>query len=283
MKVNYSKTTVIEAGHTQKYYWSEIWKFKELMWILAMRDVTVRYKQTFIGVAWSIVRPLSNMAVGFFVFNKIAQLPPEPGVPYLITIYSGTLIWNFFSNSLQSVNNSIVHNANLISKVFFPRLIVSISSIFVSFVDFLIGFSFMIPLITYYFFRTGFTLSWHILFLPFFLLLGYFAAFGFGLILAVLNVKYRDFSQITPFLIQFGFFACPVNYTTLKIEGFWWYKLYCLNPLVGLIHGFRWSLSPAIVEFHWESFIPSIILISIATVFSIYFFRKRENTFVDYI
>ena len=135
--MEYSQKTVIEAGRSQKNYWGDIWKFRELLWILAMRDVTVRYKQTVLGVLWSIVRPLSTMVVMVFVFAKVARLPSEPGVPTAILVLTGILIWTFFANSLQQVNNSIVHNANLVSKVYFPRLIVSISSVLVSVVDFL--------------------------------------------------------------------------------------------------------------------------------------------------
>jgi lipopolysaccharide transport system permease protein len=278
-----SQTTIIEAGRAQKHYWSDIWKYRELLWILAMRDVTVRYKQTVIGIAWSFVRPLSNMVVGVVVFGKIAGLPPEAGVPFPISVYGGVLIWTFFSNSLQQVNNSIVHNANLVSKVYFPRLIVPIASFLVSLVDFLIGLVFMVPLIIYYNIRIDFSLNWQVILLPVFLVMAFFAAFGFGLFLAVLNVKYRDFSQITPFLIQFGYYACPVAYTIIKIQVYWWYPFYCLNPIVGIIEGFRWCLSGGYVPFRWECFLPSIAIIAIATTLSVMFFRKRENTFVDYI
>lgn len=277
--MEYSQKTVIEAGRSQKNYWGDIWKFRELLWILAMRDVTVRYKQTVLGVVWSIVRPLSTMVVMVFVFAKVARLPSEPGVPTAILVLTGILIWTFFANSLQQVNNSIVHNANLVSKVYFPRLIVSISSVLVSVVDFLIGLLMLIPLFIWY----KFIPNWQLLFMPIFLLMAYFAAFGFGLFLAVLNVKYRDFSQITPFIIQFGFYACPVGYSVINIEQNWWYPLYNLNPIVGIIDGFRWSLMGGHAPFRMDSFIPAIIIITIANLVAVYYFRKRENTFVDYI
>ncbi|MFN8356497.1 MAG: ABC transporter permease [Spirosomataceae bacterium] len=274
-----TQKTVIEAGRSQKNYWSDIWKFKELLWILAMRDVTVRYKQTILGIAWSVVRPLSTMVVMVFVFGKVARLPSEPGVPFPILTFSGVLIWTFFANSLQQVNNSIVHNANLVSKVYFPRLIVSISSVLVSFVDFAVGLILLVPMFIWY----KFVPSWQIIFLPLFLLLAFFAAFGFGLFLAVLNVKYRDFSQITPFVIQFGFYACPVGYSVITIEQVWWYPIYNLNPIVGLIDGFRWTLMGGNAPFRMESFIPSIIIIALANIIAVIYFRKKENTFVDYI
>lgn len=279
MSLDFSQKTIIEAGRAQRHYWSDIWKQRELLWILAMRDVMVRYKQTAFGILWSIVRPLSTMVVMVFVFGKVAKVPSEPGVPFPILVYSGVLIWTFFSNSLQQVNNSIVHNANLVSKVYFPRLIVSISSVMVSFVDFLVGFMLLIPLFFWYNFYPG----WQLVLVPVFLLLGFFAAFGFGLILAVLNVKYRDFSQITPFLIQFGFYACPIPYSVITIKNYWWYPIYNLNPIVGLIDGFRWTLCGDNAPFRPESFWPSVIIIGLATIFSVFFFRKRENTFVDYI
>lgn len=279
MSLDFNQKITIEVGRAQRHYWADIWKQRELLWILAMRDVTVRYKQTILGVLWSIVRPLSTMVVMVFMFGKIAKVPSEPGVPFPILVYSGILIWTFFSNSLQQVNNSLVHNANLISKVYFPRLIVPVSSVMVSFVDFIVGFGLLIPLFVWYHFVPG----WQILLMPLFLMLAFFAAVGFGLILAVLNVKYRDFTQITPFLIQFGFYACPIPYSVISVENYWWYPLYNLNPIVGLIDGFRWTLCGGNAPFRPESFWPSVIIISVALVLSIIFFRKRENSFVDYI
>lgn len=274
-----SQKTIIEANRSEKHYWADIWKFRELMWILAMRDVTVRYKQTLLGIVWSVIRPLSTMVVMVFAFNKVARLPSEPNVPAPILVMTGVILWTFFSNSLQQVNNSIVHNANLVSKVYFPRLIVSISSVWVSFVDFAVGLAMLIPLYGWYKFVPG----WQMIFVPFFLLLAFFAAFGFGLFLAVLNVKYRDFSQITPFIIQFGFYACPVGYSVINVEQNWWYPIYNLNPIVGIIDGFRWSLLGGNAPFRAESFVPSIIIITLANIFAIIFFRKRESKFVDYI
>jgi lipopolysaccharide transport system permease protein len=271
--------TVIEAGRPEKHYWIDIWKFRELLWILGMRDVTVRYKQTIFGVAWSVVRPLSFLAVLWFAFSKVAKLPSEPGVPYLLMAYPGILLWNFFANAFTQVSSSIVHNANLVSKVYFPRLIMPVSSIMVGAIDFLVGFALIIPLYLYY----GFVPGWQLIFVPFFLLLAFLAAFGFGLIFAVFNVKYRDFTQVAPFIIQFGFYASPVGYTSEAIANNWWYGLYNLNPVVGLIDGFRWSLLGGYAPFRMESFLPAILIILAASVISIIFFRKRENTFVDYI
>jgi lipopolysaccharide transport system permease protein len=274
-----TQETVIEAGRSEKHYWIDIWKFRELLWILGMRDVTVRYKQTVFGVAWSIVRPLSFLGVLWFAFSKVANLPSEPGVPYLLMAYPGILLWNFFANAFQQVASSIVHNSNLVSKVYFPRLIMPVSSIMVGAIDFMVGFALMIPLYLWYQFVPG----WQILFVPLFLFLAFLAAFGFGLIFSVLNVKYRDFTQVVPFIIQFGFYACPVGYTARAIENNWWYPIYNLNPIVGLIDGFRWSLLGGYAPFRMESFIPSVIMILSATVISVIFFRRRENTFVDYI
>ncbi|SDL45617.1 ABC transporter permease [Siphonobacter aquaeclarae] len=275
--------TIIENGRSQKTYWSELLKSSELFWILAKRDITVRYKQTVLGVVWSIVRPVLTTAVLFFAFGKVAKLEFEPGVPSKLAIFAGVLLWNFFANSLAQVSSSIVANSNLVSKVYFPRLILPTSSVMVGFVDFLVGCSLFLPLYGWYFYKIGFHPSWQLLFTPVFLLLAYLAAFSFGLILAVMNVKYRDFSQLTPFIIQFGFYACPVGYSVFTLQKEWWYPYYNLNPVVGLIDGFRWCLLGGYAPFRWESFIPSVIIILSTVVLSIIFFRKRENGFVDYI
>ncbi len=278
-----TQETIIEHGRSQKNYWAEFWKSTELFWILAKRDITVRYKQTALGVVWSVVRPVLTSAILFFAFGKVAGLPFEEGVPPKLATFAGVLIWQFFANSLSQVSHSIVGNSNLVSKVYFPRLILPTSSVMVGFVDFLVGFVLVIPMYLYYFFKQGFLPSWQLIFIPVFLAMAYLAAFGFGLLLSVMNVRYRDFAQLTPFIIQFGFYACPVAYSPINIENESWYPLYNLNPIVGIIDGFRWTLMGGYAPFRWESFIPSVIIILIVVFSSVAFFRKRENSFVDYI
>lgn len=271
--------TVIEANRPERHYWADIWKFKELLWILAQRDIAVRYKQTVLGFAWSFVRPTLTTLVFVFTFSKVAKVPPEPGVPAAITVLTGVLIWMFFANSLAAVSSSIVSNTNLVSKVYFPRLIIPLSSSVVGLIDFAIGALLLIPLYLWY----RFVPDWQVLFAPFFLLLAVLAAFSFGLLLAALHVKYRDVAQLTPFLIQFGYYACPVGYSPRVIENEWWYPIYNLNPVVGIIDGFRWSLLGGAAPFRMASFVPSVTIILITTLIAVVFFRRRENTFVDYI
>ncbi|MCY7349162.1 MAG: ABC transporter permease [Cytophagaceae bacterium] len=271
--------TVIEANRSERHYWTDLWKFRELLWILALRDVTVRYKQTVLGVAWSFVRPTLTTVIFVFTFSKVAKVPPEPNTPYAVMVLPAVLIWMFFSTSLSTVSSSIVSNTNLVAKVYFPRLIIPLSSVIVGLIDFLIGATLLIPLFLWY----GFTPGWQVIFAPAFLLLAFLAAFSFGLIFAALNVKYRDVSQLVPFLIQFGFYACPIAYSVRLIENEWWYPIYNLNPLVGILDGFRWCLLAGNSPFRMDSFIPSVVIIFATTLVAILFFRKRENSFVDYI
>ena len=198
---------VIEPGRAEKNYWRDLWRFRELFYILSWRDLKVRYKQTVVGIAWSVVRPFLTMVIFTLVFSKLAKLPTEGSAPYPILVYAGMLPWYFFSNSLSEASNSLIGNTNLISKVYFPRLIIPASSIITSFVDFLISFVLLVALMIYY----HFVPSWHIVFLPLFLLAAFGASFGAGLWLTTMNVKYRDFRYIIPFIVQFGMYISPVG------------------------------------------------------------------------
>jgi lipopolysaccharide transport system permease protein len=272
--------TVIEAGRSEKYYWQDLWKFKELLLILAIRDITVKYKQTFVGVAWAVFRPVLTVLAFVFAFEKVAKIENKSAIPLQIIIFTGVIFWNFFAMSFQQVSNSITGNANLVSKVYFPRLLMPLSAVAVPLVDFFVGFLVMIPFL----FFKGFPPSGNIIFVPFFLLLSFFSAFSLGLIFASLNVKYRDFQQIAPLIVQYGFFACPIAYPIATLKQLSWYPIYqWLNPLAGIIEGFRWCLIPNYHDFEWNTIIPSVVFIIIATTLSILFFRKNENSFVDYI
>jgi lipopolysaccharide transport system permease protein len=271
---------VIEPGRSEKNYWRDLWRNRELLYILSMRDISVRYKQTILGTSWSLIRPLITMMIMFFVFSKVAKLKGDPGIPYPLMILAGLTIWTFFSNSFTQISTSITANSNLVTKVYFPRLIMPLSSSVVSFIDFLVALGLFVVLTVWY----QFWPDWHILFLPFFIILALLASFAFGLIFAVLNVKFRDIGQLIPFIVQIGFYACPIAYSSRLVEenaGEWWHPIYYMNPMVGIIDGFKWSLLGEKAFFNPNSVINSVVVITVFLFVSIYFFRKRENSFVD--
>jgi len=268
---------IIEPSRIEKNYWKDLWRFRELFYILSWRDLKVRYKQTVIGVAWSILRPLLTMIVFTVIFSRIAKLPSEGSAPYAIMVFAAMLPWQFFANSLSESSQSLIGNSNLISKVYFPRLIIPTSSIIVNLVDFLISFGLLILLMIFY----QFIPSWHIIFLPLFLLLAFLASFGIGLYLTALNVKYRDFRYIVPFIVQFGLYVSPVGFSSSVIPEKW-RLLYSLNPMVGVIDGFRWAILGQ-SNIYWTGFILSIAIILVILFYSIRYFRKMEKTFADVI
>ncbi len=269
---------IIEAGRAEKNYWKDLWRFRELFYILAWRDIKVRYKQTVIGAAWSIIRPLLTMIIFTVVFSKVAKLPSEGNVPYAILVYAAMLPWQFFANALSESSGSLVGNSNLITKVYFPRLIIPASSVIVSLIDFAISFVILIGLCVWY----QFIPSWHIIFLPLFILLVFFVAFGLGLLLTALNVKYRDFRYIIPFIIQFGLYISPVGFSSSIVpEKYQW--IYSLNPMVGVIDGFRWCLLTTDIPLNNYSVISAIVTTVIITFLGIQYFRKTEKGFADSI
>ncbi|GAB3544920.1 ABC transporter permease [Spirosoma fluminis] len=268
---------IIEPGRAERHYWRDLWRNRELMYILSMRDVSVRYKQTALGTAWGLIRPLTTMLIMVFVFSKIAKLPADPGVPYPLMVLGGITVWTFFSTAFTQISNSVTLNSNLVTKVYFPRLIMPISSIAVSFIDFLVSLGLFILLAIWY----RFVPDWHILLAPVFILLAVLASFAFGLFFAVINVRFRDVGQLIPFLVQVGFYACPIAYSSRLVANESWYSLYILNPLVGIIDGFRWSLLGENAYFNPRSLLTSVAIVGVCLAISIYFFRKRENTFVD--
>jgi lipopolysaccharide transport system permease protein len=269
---------IIEAGRSEKNYWKDLWRYRELFYILTWRDLKVRYKQTVIGIAWSIIRPLLTMIVFSIVFGRIAKLPTEGTAPYAILVFAGLLPWQFFANALTESSNSLIGNTNLISKVYFPRLIIPASSIITSFVDFLISFVIMIGLMVYY----QFVPSWHMLYMPLFLLIAFLASFGVGLYITTLNVKYRDFRYIVPFIVQFGLYVSPVGFSSNVIPEKW-RLLYSLNPMVGVIDGFRWCILGGASKIYLPGFFISLGVIVILLWYSILHFRKMEKSFADFI
>ena len=270
-------TSTIEAGKAERHYWMDLWRYRELFYILAWRDIAVQYKQTIMGVLWAVIRPLLTMIIFVVIFGKIAKLPSE-GVPYPIFVFAAMLPWTFFATAFASAGNSLIGNASLISKVYFPRLIIPAASIIVSLVDFLISFTILIALMCWY----SYLPTWHILTLPLFLVLGFFAAFGSGLFIASLNVKYRDFKFIIPFVVQLGLYVSPVAFsTTLVPEKY--QMLYYINPMVAVIDGFRWAISGGQTAFNTTELVVSIVVVSLLCLFGAIYFRKTEKTFADVI
>jgi lipopolysaccharide transport system permease protein len=269
---------IIEAGRTEKNYWQDLWRYRELFYILSWRDIKVRYKQTVIGALWSIIRPLLTMIVFTVIFSKVAKMPPGINAPYAIMVYAGMLPWIFFSTSLSEASNSLIGNANLITKVYFPRLIIPTATVITSFVDFIISFALMLGLYVWY----DYYPDWHILVLPVFLLFAFIASMGAGLFLTALNVKYRDFRYIVPFIVQFGLYISPVGFNSNMIPEKW-RLLYAINPVVGVIDGFRWSLLRGEQQLHWDTMAVSFTSALIMMWLGMRQFRKMEKSFADLI
>jgi lipopolysaccharide transport system permease protein len=272
-----SEEVVIEAGKAGRRYLRDLWRFRELFLFLAWRDLIVRYKQTVVGVAWSVIRPLLTMLVLTLVFGKLGKLP-SGGTPYPLLVFCGLLPWTFFATALAESGNSLVANSNLISKVYFPRLIIPASSVIASLVDFLISLAFLVVLLFWYHFVPARTVA----FLPLFSLLALFAALAVGIWVAALMVRYRDFRFIVPFAVQFGLYISPVGFSSHVVPEKW-RLLYSLNPMVGVIDGFRWSVLGGEQTIYWPGLAISIALITVMFITGIWYFRRTERTFADII
>lgn len=268
---------VIEAGRAERNYWRDLWRYRELFYFLAWRDILVRYKQTAIGVLWALIRPLLTMIVFTLVFGKLAKLP-SGGVPYPILVFAALLPWQFFSSAFTEAGNSLITNSNLISKVYFPRLVVPTSAVIVSFADFLISGVILAGLMLWY----GYSPDLRIVFLPLFILIAFAAAMGSGLWVAALNVEYRDFRYIVPFVVEFGLYVSPVGFSS-SIVPEKWRLLYSLNPMVGVIDGFRWSILGGSARIFWPGFLLSIFMVLAMLISGIVYFRRMEKTFADVI
>jgi lipopolysaccharide transport system permease protein len=268
---------VIEAGRTERHYWKDLWRYRELFYFLAWRDILVRYKQTVVGLTWALIKPFLTMVVFTVVFGKLAKMPSN-GTPYAIMVFAALLPWQFFSNALNDASNSLVGSASLISKVYFPRMVVPASSIITGFVDFLVSAVIMAGLMIWY----NFAPDWRIITLPLFLGIAFVAALGGGLWLTALNVKYRDFRFIVPFTLQFGLYLSPVGFSSSVVPQKWRF-LYSLNPMVGVIDGFRWAILGGQPEIYIPGLIISIAAVSAALISGVWYFRKTEKTFADVI
>jgi lipopolysaccharide transport system permease protein len=269
---------IIEAGRTERHYWRDLWQYRELFAVLAWRDISVRYKQTVIGLSWALLRPFLTMVVFTIVFGKIAQLPSDGAVPYPILVFAGMLPWIFFSSALSEASNSLIANSNLISKVYFPRMIVPTASVVVALLDFLISFALLIGLMLWY----RFAPNWHVVFLPAFVALAFCASLGPGLLMTTLNVKYRDFRYVIPFLVQFGLYISPVGFSSSVVPA-QWRLIYSLNPMVGVIDGFRWCLLGNASQFYWPGFAISLGLTALFLWLGIRQFRKTEMSIADLV
>lgn len=268
---------VLEPGRTEKNYWRDLWVYRELFYFLAWRDIVVRYKQTAIGLAWALLEPLAHVLIGVVIFGNLANLP-DNGIPYPALVAIGVAAWQLFDKAFTGCSESLVKNANLLSKIYFPRMIVPASAVIVSVVNFLISLAIIIALLAWYHIIP----SWRVIFLPFFILLTFAVAMGAGLWFATLNVEYRDVRIITPFISRFGVLLSPVYYLSSAFSerlG----PIYYLNPLAGIIDGFRWCM----IEEGTALFLPGVV-VSIAFSFvllqsGIMYFRRMEKRFADVI
>lgn len=278
MNASSPREIVIRPGAFDRQYWRDLWHYRELFYFLAWRDIKVRYKQTAIGFAWAIIRPVLAMVVFSVIFGNLADLPPEEGVPYPVMVFVALLPWQFFATSLTSASNSLVENVNLVSKVYMPRLIIPAAKIVVAFTDFAISFVILLALMAFY----RFVPSGRIVLLPLFIIIAFLISFGTSLLLGALNVRFRDFRRITSFIVQFGMYISPVGFTSAVVPDRWRF-LYSLNPMVGVIDGFRWAILGGEVPLYLPGFLLSLFLIAAILWAGIYYFRHTEKTFADYI
>jgi len=267
---------VIEAGKAERHYWRDLWRYRELAWFIAWRDVKVRYKQAALGGAWAIIQPAINTVLLTFVFGNLAKMP-DGGIPYPLIVLCGLLPWQLFASAFSGAGASMVGNAHLVSKVYFPRMLVPISSLGVALIDFAIVLVIALPIIVAF----GVWPGWQILFLPVFLLLTLVIAIGAGLWITALTVRFRDFRFITPFLLQIGVFVTPVGYRTDFLPN--WQNILALNPLAGVVDGVRWSLLGGQTSLHLLSVGMSIVVGGLLLSTGIWYFRKTERAFADII
>jgi lipopolysaccharide transport system permease protein len=272
------RVLVLEAGRAERQYWRDLWDYRELFLILAWRDVAVRYKQTVIGVAWAVIRPFLTMVIFTVVFSRIAKLPSEGAAPYPLMVFAGMLPWFLFSTTLGEASNSLIANSSLVGKVYFPRLIIPASTALVALVDFAINLVLLAAMMIWF----RYSPDWHIVFMPALVVLGLAVSLGPGLLLAALNVKYRDFRYVIPFILQFGLYLSPVGFSSTVVPPAWrfWYSL---NPMVGVIDGFRWSVLGGDSPIYWPGFGASLAVTALFLWIGLAYFRRTEKSFADLI
>lgn len=272
------QVVIIEPGLAARNYWRDLWRYRELFYVLAWRDVAVRYKQTVIGLAWTLIRPLLTMIVFTLVFGRLAKLPSEGAAPYALMVFAGLLPWQFFATALTESSNSLLDNANLISKVYFPRLIVPTAAVVVSFIDLLVGLVILAGLLIWYSFAPG----WTLLTLPIFLLMAFLASLGPGLWITSLNVRYRDFRYVIPFIVQLGLYVSPVGFSASLVPENW-RLVYYLNPVAGVIDGFRYAILGEQARPYPAGILLSLAVIACLLWIGIRQFRRMEDRFADLI
>lgn len=270
--------TILEAGRTERNYWRDLWRYRELFQILAWRDFAVRYRQTFVGVAWAGLRPVLTMIVLTVIFSRVAGLPSEGAAPYALMVMAGMLPWIFFATGLADASNSLLTNTNLLTKVYFPRLILPAATILVSVVDFVIQLVLMAAMMVWY----GYAPDLRILWLPVLMLMAFLAALGPGLWITAISVRYRDFRFVTPFLVQFGLYVTPVGFAFSRIPAEW-QTLYALNPMVGVVNAFRWAILGGDTPLYGTSIVISAAVIAVMLAIGLHQFRRLENSFADLI
>lgn len=268
----------IIAGKAGRHYWRDLWRYRELLFFLAWRDVKVRYKQTVLGVTWILLRPLLMLTVLTLVFNRIAGLGMDQATPYALVVLAGLLPWQFFANALTESSNSLVGNSRLITRVYFPRLLIPVGSVLAGIIDFLITLLLLVPLMLWYDHLPG----WEVMFLPLFMLLALVIALGAGIAFAALNVRYRDVRFIVPFIVQFGLFLSPVGFRAVLVPADWQW-LYQLNPMVGVIESFRWCLLGEGYALPVGALLSSLVVTAMLLMFSLHYFRRVEKSFADVI
>jgi lipopolysaccharide transport system permease protein len=279
-KTTMPQKLIIEAGRAEKNYWKDIWHYRELFYILSWRDIKVRYKQTVIGALWGVLRPVLTMLVFVFAFGRVGGLAKDSSVPYPLLVFSGLLPWQFFATALSEASNSVITNASLVSKVYFPRIIVPASSIITSLVDFFITFLLLVIMMVFYLYQP----PAQIFLLPFFIMLSLMASLGIGLYITALNVKYRDFRYIVPFIVQLGIYVSPVGYSSTKVASEFGERarlIYSMNPMVGVIDGFRWCITGEAM--YWPGLGISVAITLLFLYIGIRYFRKTEKSFADNI
>jgi len=271
------KELVIEAGRTEQQYWRDLWRYRELFYFLAWRDILVRYKQTVVGITWALIRPLLTMIIFTVVFGKLAKMPAG-GVPYPILVFCGMLPWQLFSTAVSESGNSLISNTALISKVYFPRMAVPASTIATSLVDFVVSAGMLVVLMIWY----GYVPGARVLLLPLFVMIAVAGALGLGLWFSALTVRYRDFRYVVPFIVQFGAYLSPVGFTSDAVPDAW-RPFYSINPMVGVIDGFRWAILGGDTSLHWSGFVISLVVMTLLLATGIRYFRSTERTFADVI
>jgi lipopolysaccharide transport system permease protein len=267
---------IIEPGRAESNYWRDIWRFRELLYFLAYRDILVRYKQTVIGVLWALLRPAITMAI-FVAFRRMTKLPTG-AAPDAILVFAALLPWQFFSNALTEASNSLIGNANLISKVYFPRLLIPAAAVVTSLVDFVVTLGLLAALMAWYRFTPG----WQMLALPALIMLTFALSVGTGLLLAALNVEYRDFRYIVPFIVQFGLFVSPIAIETSSVPQRW-RLVFAMNPMTGIIDGFRWAILRGQTHVDPITLVPSITVTFLFLIVGLWYFRRTERSFADVI